>query len=58
MFKIASRGNIFVLTKAGYDRTPDKVKSERAVGEPVKGYEDKVPASWVRKGYVCEARKA
>lgn len=58
MFKIASSGNIFVLTQAGYDRTPDKIKSERAVGEPLRGYEDKVPASWIRKGYVEETGKA
>lgn len=45
-------GTMFVLTEKGYEKTPEHVKAERAVGEPVKGFEHRVPASWVEDGYV------
>lgn len=54
MFLNAANGNYFGLTDHGYDCTPDKVKPEREVGKPVKGFERKVPVSWVEKGYVVE----
>lgn len=50
----AEKGNIFVLTKKGYSKTPDKVKHERKIGKPIKGFEHTVPASWYEKGYVEE----
>lgn len=52
--KNAAKGKKFVLTEKGYKRTPDKVKPERKVGEPLKGFEVSVPASWIEKGYVIE----
>lgn len=52
---IAKEGHEFVLTKEGYDATPDKIKKERAIGKPVKGFENKCPTSWVQKGYVVES---
>lgn len=51
---IAGNGKHFVLTKHGYGKTPDKVKPERKAGEPVRGFETKVPTSWINKGYVKE----
>ncbi len=50
----AKEGKIFVLTEYGYEKTPCNVKSERAVGKPVKGFEYSVPASWIEKQYVEE----
>ena len=50
----ATKGKQFVLTEKGYSRTPDHVKRERKVGEPVKGFETSVPMTWVEKGYVAE----
>ena len=47
MMKYAKNGKQFLLTEYGYQETPDHVKHERAVGEPVKGFESKVPVSWV-----------
>ena len=55
MFKNAKDGKQFLLTEYGYQETPDRVKHERAVGKPVRGFETEVPASWVKKGYVKEA---
>lgn len=55
--KIAEEGNIFVLTKKGYDKTPCEVKHERKIGNPVKGFEYKVPVQWVEKGYVKQAKE-
>lgn len=55
--KNAKKGNIFLLTKKGYEITPDKVKPERKIGEPVKGYEYSVPLSWVEKGLVEEKQQ-
>lgn len=52
--KSAKKGNIFLLTEKGYDVTPDRVKPEREIGRPVKGYEYNVPILWVKKGYVEE----
>lgn len=52
--KSAARGKHFVLTSEGYKHTPDRVKPERAVGKPVRGYEHFVPQSWIDKGYVEE----
>lgn len=50
----AQEGKIFVLTGKGYEKTPDHVKRERKIGEPVKGFETSVPVSWIQKGYVVE----
>ena len=54
MMKYTKDGKQFLLTEYGYRKTPDHVKHERAVGKPVKGFESKVPVSWVMKGYVKE----
>lgn len=54
MHSEAGKGNHFVLTEKGYEKTPDHVKPEREVGKPVAGFERKVPSSWVEKGYVVE----
>ena len=51
---IADPGKRFVLTEHGYNQTPEDVKRERKIGEPVKGYEQSVPTLWVKKGYVEE----
>ncbi len=37
MYKNAKEGNIFVLTQKRYEATPDRVKKEREVGQPIKG---------------------
>lgn len=50
----AGAGKIFVLTNLGYEKTPNNIKSERAIGKPVKGFEYSVPASWLNKGYIEE----
>lgn len=50
----AQKGKHFVLTKKGYDKTPDHVKHERKIGAPIKGYELSVPTSWIQKKYVVE----
>ena len=55
MMKHAQYGKQFLLTEYGYQETSDHVKHEREVGKPVKGFETKVPASWIEKGYVKEA---
>lgn len=51
---IAGPGKRFVLTEYGYNQTPEDIKRERNIGEPVKGYEESVPVSWIKKGYVEE----
>ncbi len=56
--KYAETGKQFLLTKYGYQKTPDYVKHEREVGKPVKGFETSVPASWVEKEYVVEGEQA
>ena len=48
----APKGFIFVCTQKGYDRTPDQVKPERAVGQPIKGFEREAPRLWLEKGWV------
>lgn len=53
---IADPGKRFVLTEDGYNQTPESIKRERKIGEPVKGYEQSVPVSWVQKGYVNESK--
>lgn len=50
--EIAEKGIVFVLTEEGYNATPERVKVEREVGKPIKGFEEKVPNSWLEKGYV------
>lgn len=50
--KNAEKGNIFVLTKKGYEKTPCRVKPEREIGKPIREFEYKVPPSWIEKGYV------
>lgn len=55
--KDAEKGNHFVVTERGYEKTPDKVKPERKVGEPIRGFEYRVPMSWIAKGYVEEKKK-
>ena len=54
MYKFLENGNVFVLTKKGYEATPDNVKHERKIGEPIKGFETKVPESWIKNGYAEE----
>lgn len=56
MYQSAEEGNIFVLTSYGLECTPEKVKVERAEGKPVKGYEHRVPVSWIEKAYVREVK--
>ncbi len=56
--KYATAGKQFLLTEYGYQKTPDHVKHERAIGKPVKGFESSVPVSWVEKGYVVEGEQA
>ena len=51
---LADEGKHFVLTKYGYENSPSHVKHERKVNEPVKGFEFKVPYSWVSRGLVKE----
>lgn len=48
----AKKGNIFILTKKGYEKTPYMVKHERVIGKPVEGFEYRVPVSWIKNGYV------
>ena len=55
-YQEAVKGNIFVLTAYGLKCTPEKVKGERAEGKPVKGYEHRVPVSWIEKAYVREVK--
>ena len=50
----AQKGKQFLLTENGYNHTPDNVKHERNIGEPIKGFETRVPVSWIEKGYVEE----
>lgn len=52
--KHAKNEKRFLLTKYGYEKSPDNVKIERKIGEPVKYFETSVPVSWVEKGYVKE----
>lgn len=52
--KSAEKGKIFVLTESGYEKSPERVRNERKIGKPLKGYEYRVPISWIKKGYVEE----
>ena len=54
VFITAIEGNYFGLTQYGYECSPDHTKAEREPGKPVKGFETRVPVSWVEKGYVKE----
>lgn len=56
-YHYAANGKHFVLTEKGYEKTPDDVKKERKVGEPVKGFEYKVPVTWSENGWVDEVNK-
>ena len=51
---LAGEGCIFVCTEHGFECTPDDVKPERAVGQPIPLFDCIVPASWIEKGYVVE----
>lgn len=53
----ADEGKHFVLTEYGYEKTQETVKHERAIGKPVKLFEEECPKSWVKKGYVEEVYK-
>lgn len=55
MYKYLEDGRKYILTQKGYDESPEHVRHERKVGEPVTGFETHVPESWVSKGYVMEA---
>lgn len=55
-YYVADDGCIFACTEHGYERTPDAVKHERAVGKPIPHFSKKVPVSWVEKGYVEERK--
>lgn len=52
LMKNAEHGKLWSLTKKGYEATPENVKKERKVGQPIIGFEKRVPASWIEKGYV------
>jgi hypothetical protein len=53
-YYVADKGSEFVLTIGGYLHVPEKLKADKAVevGEPLRGYEERVPKSWLEKGYV------
>ena len=53
-YYVADEGCVFVCTETGYERTPEAVKHERAIGKPIPLFDRKVPASWIKKGYVEE----
>lgn len=42
------------LQKKDMKKTPGRVKHERKIGDPIKGFETSVPVSWIQKGYVVE----
>lgn len=50
----AGKGNHWVLTEKGFAATPKNVKPERKIGEVIKGFETRVPGSWVINGWVKE----
>ena len=41
-----------MLTDHGYECTPADIRPEREIGKPVKGFERRVPLSWIEKGFV------
>ena len=57
-YKVAQKGNIFVLTKEGYEYCRKScrkdVVDEREVGKPVGEFTDYVPDSWLKKNWVKE----
>lgn len=57
MNKYLDDGRKFVLTEQGYKHTPDNVKRERKVDEPIIGYETKVPYSWLKKDMSRQNKK-
>lgn len=57
MNTIAKKDYIFVLTNVGYDKTPDRIKQERAINKPIKLFEYAVPTSWIINGYVKEIKE-
>ena len=50
----AGKGNHWVLTEKGFATTPEDVRSERKIGDVIKGFEITVPGSWVINGWVRE----
>lgn len=48
----ADKDHIFILTEEGYAHTPTYAREERAVGEPMRCFVDRVPTAWFEKGYV------
>lgn len=56
VYKNAEMGDHFILTEKGYECSPEKVKAEREAGKPIKGFEYKVPESWLSKGYVVSVK--
>jgi len=52
MFREVAEGSCFVLTAHGYECTPADIRPEREIGKPVKGFERRVPLSWIEKGFV------
>lgn len=45
------KGEIFVVTQAGFDRMPECMKKENCVGAPMKGCEYSVPEKLYVRGY-------
>lgn len=56
-YYIADDDKIFVCTEKGYQRTPENVKHERAIGKPIPLFSTKVPTSWIEKEYVEEVKE-
>ena len=54
---VADEGNEFVLTSAGYRKTPDHIKPEREKYKPLKGFETRVPFLWLKNNWVMECPK-
>ena len=64
--KQAEKGNIFILTSKGLERsilrgTNDLISEVRtgfrAIGKPIKGYEYSVPESWISEGFVKQYKE-
>lgn len=56
-YAFADKDHIFLLTDDGYEHTPGYDREERAVGEPMRGFVDRVPKEWLEKGYVALSEK-
>lgn len=57
MKQLVRKGFKWVLTEKGYNATKEHIKHEREIGKPVfpnLGYDESVPDSWIKKGYVEE----